>query len=220
MEKLLLNSHAKSGKHPEEGSSSGLILESGNLPPRFGSTNPHHPDDSLFSLPKVKLPVFDGTDPRGWITKAELYFSIHQTTEPNKLKLSQMCMEGTTLNWFTTLFFKHCQTTWNDFKSKLLVLFGETRYLNAHEALGSLLQEGDIEDYIKQFESISALIPEQSEASALGMFLCGLQLDIRNWVRGLRPTTCDQAMEMARHVTTATTTGDDNSTFTKKTHLV
>lgn len=127
-----------------------------------------------------------------------------------------MCMEGTTLNWFTTLFFKHPQTTWNDFKYKLLVRFGETRYLNAHEALGSLLQEGDIEDYIKQFESISALIPEQSEASALGMFLCGLQLDIRNWVRALRPTTCDQAMEMARHVTTATTTGDDNSTFTKK----
>ncbi|CAH1445907.1 unnamed protein product [Lactuca virosa] len=77
MEKLLLKSPEKFGKHPEEGSSSGLILESGNLPPRFGSTNPHHPDDSVFSLPKVKLPVFDGTDPRGWITKAELYFSVH-----------------------------------------------------------------------------------------------------------------------------------------------
>lgn len=49
-EKLLLNSPTKSGPHPEEGSSSGIILQSGNPPPRFGSTNPHHPTipSSLF----------------------------------------------------------------------------------------------------------------------------------------------------------------------------
>ncbi|GKB82466.1 hypothetical protein Tco_0949361 [Tanacetum coccineum] len=29
---------------------------------------------SLFSLPKVKLPIFEGIDPTRWITKAELYY--------------------------------------------------------------------------------------------------------------------------------------------------
>ncbi|GKG44113.1 hypothetical protein Tco_0483206, partial [Tanacetum coccineum] len=30
--------------------------------------------ESLFSFPKVKLPIFEGIDPRGWITKADLYY--------------------------------------------------------------------------------------------------------------------------------------------------
>ncbi|KAL4586656.1 hypothetical protein LXL04_011298 [Taraxacum kok-saghyz] len=150
------------------------------------------PTDSIFSLPK-----------------AELFFAVHKTTEPNKLKLSQMCMEGPALNWFTTLLFKHPNSTWEQLKAKILTRFGGTHFLNAHEALGSLFQVGDVDEYIEQFESLSALIPEQSEEQSLGMFLRGLREDIRNWVRALLPTTCDRAMELARHVAVATSIGSD-----------
>ncbi|KAL4557540.1 hypothetical protein LXL04_035721 [Taraxacum kok-saghyz] len=194
------------------------VLQHSSENPIPPGDNPIPPpsSDSLFSLPKVKIPVFDGADPRGWITKAELYFTVHKTLDSNKLKLSQMCMEGTALNWFTTLLFKHPLSTWEQFKAKLLVRFGGTQFLNAHEALGSLYQESDIEEYIEQFESLSALIPEQSEEQSLGMFLRGLQPTIRNWVRALRPNSCDTAMELARHVATATTIAADKPIYQRK----
>ncbi|CAH1449134.1 unnamed protein product [Lactuca virosa] len=93
----------------------------------------------------------------------KLYFTVHQTTEPNKLKLSQMCVEGPALNWFTTLLFQHPQSTWEQFKAKLFIRFGGFQFLNAHEALSSLFQKGNVEEYIEQFESLSALVPEQYE---------------------------------------------------------
>ncbi|GJV84737.1 retrotransposon-related protein [Tanacetum coccineum] len=94
----------------------------------------NHFDESLFSMPKVKLHVFEGTDPRGWITKAELNFQ-------------------------------------DQLRTKLMTRFSGTKYRNAHEALGSLYQEGDIEEYIEDFEALSALIPNQSKEQSIGMFL-------------------------------------------------
>ncbi|KAL4578162.1 hypothetical protein LXL04_014281 [Taraxacum kok-saghyz] len=78
-----------------------------------------------------------------------------------------------------------------------------TRYRNAHEALGSLFQEEGVEDYIENFEELSALIADQSEEQSIGWFLRGLKTEIRNWVRTLNPSSCDQAMELARNVESA-----------------
>ncbi|XP_071688236.1 uncharacterized protein [Rutidosis leptorrhynchoides] len=161
-------------------------------------------DDTLFSLPKVKLPLFDGDDPRGWITKAELYFNVHKTPIDQKLLLTQMCMDGVALNWFTNLLIKHPTTTWNEFRLKLLSRFSGTIYHNPHKALGSLFDEGDIDHYIEEFEVLSALIPDQSEEQAISMFLRGLQTNVKNWVRTLNPNSCDLAMEYARNVAFAT----------------
>lgn len=85
-----------------------------------------------------------------------------------------------------------------------MVRFSGTQFRNAHEALGSLFQVGSIEEYIKEFEALSALIPHEYEEQYIGMFLRGLKHGIRNWVRALNPGSCDQAMEFARHVAIAT----------------
>ncbi|XP_071740877.1 uncharacterized protein [Rutidosis leptorrhynchoides] len=101
-----------------------------------------------------------------------------------------MCMDGAALNWFTNLLIKHPATNWGEFCLKLLTRFSGTKFRNPHEALGSLFDDGDIDNYIDEFEAISALIPEQSEEQAIGWFLQGLQNDVRNWVRTLNPQTC------------------------------
>lgn len=103
-------------------------------------------------------------------------------------------MDGIVLNWYTNLLIKHPHTDWTQLRDKLLVRFSGTKFRNAHEALGSLFQEGSIEDYIEEFEALSFLIPDQLEEQAIRMFLCGLQPDIRNWVmqqrNGIRTTRC------------------------------
>ncbi|KAL4588274.1 hypothetical protein LXL04_001157 [Taraxacum kok-saghyz] len=136
-------------------------------------------------------------------SKAELYFQVHKTPTDQKLKLSQMCMDGSALHWFTNLLIRHPNTTWEQFRLKLLNRFSGTRYRNAHEALGSLFQEEGVEEYIENFEELSALIADQSEEQSIGWFLRGLKTEIRNWVRTLNPSSCNQAMELARNVESA-----------------
>ncbi|GJV82367.1 retrotransposon gag protein [Tanacetum coccineum] len=116
--------------------------------------------ESLFSLPKVKLPIFEGIDPRGWITKAELYYQVHKTPLDQKLNLVQMCMDGPALNWYTNLMIKHPDTTWELFKNKLMVRFSGTKFRNAHEAFGSLYQDEGVDEYIKEFEALGSLYHE------------------------------------------------------------
>ncbi|KAL4587886.1 hypothetical protein LXL04_000762 [Taraxacum kok-saghyz] len=174
-------------------------------PPPFPPPPPPPPpvDETLFSLPKVKLPLFDGSDTRGWVTKADLYFKVHNTPPSQMLYLSQMCMDGSALHWFTNLLIRHPHTTWEQFRLKLLNRFSGTRFRNAHEALGSLYQEDGVEEYITAFEELTALIPNQSEEQSIGWYLRGLKPEIKNWVRTLYPLTCDQPMEFSRNVETA-----------------
>jgi ATP sulfurylase len=37
--------------------------------------------ESRLSGKKVKLPAFEGEDPVAWITRAEIYFDVQQTTD-------------------------------------------------------------------------------------------------------------------------------------------
>lgn len=143
------------------GSASQTIVTEDKAPgPKFKPIiRDNHFDTTLFSLPKVKLPPFEGIDPRGWLTKAELYFQVNQIPVTHKLRLAQTCMEGIALNWYTNLLIKHPHTDWSQFRTKLMTRFSGTKFRNAHEALGSLFQEGDIEEYIEEFEALSTLIP-------------------------------------------------------------
>lgn len=176
-----------------------------------GCIRPNHFEAPLFSMPRVKLPPFDGNDPRGWISKAELYYKVHQTPQSHKMKLALMCMDGVALNWFTNLLLKQPGIDWGAFRNKLMVRFSGTKFRNAHEALRSLFQTDDIEDYNEEFEALSALIPRQTEEQSIGMYLRGLKEEVKNWVRALNPTTIDQAMEFARHVYVAIASPSDKA---------
>lgn len=58
--------------------------------------------------------------------------------------------------------------------------FSATKYRNAHEALGLLFQEEDVEEYIEAFEAISILILDQLEEQSIGWFIRRLKNEIRN----------------------------------------
>ncbi|MCI55064.1 retrotransposon gag protein, partial [Trifolium medium] len=60
----------------------------------------HQQEESRLSGKKVKLPVFDGEDPVAWITRAEIYFDVQNTTEEMRVKLARLSMEGATIHWF------------------------------------------------------------------------------------------------------------------------
>lgn len=46
---------------------------------------------------KVDMPAFDGTDPDGWVMRAEHYFQVHRLSEKEKLDSVLVAMEGDAL---------------------------------------------------------------------------------------------------------------------------
>jgi uncharacterized coiled-coil protein SlyX len=57
--------------------------------------------ESRLAGKKVKLPLFDGDDPVGWITRAEIYFDVQNTVDDMRVKLARLSMEGSTIHWLT-----------------------------------------------------------------------------------------------------------------------
>ncbi|KAJ9550331.1 hypothetical protein OSB04_014376 [Centaurea solstitialis] len=162
------------GKNPEMADSSG----SGLFPPPFTANfrSDQTGNPQYCAAKKIKLPEFGGYDPRGWITKAELYFEIHGTTPELRTRLAQLSMTGVAQHWFTV------------------------RFKTRMSSLSTIKQIDSIHDYIDDFEYLLSLIPRLPESQALGYFLAGLRPEIKQWVRLHRPQTRLDAMYLAKDV--------------------
>jgi hypothetical protein len=137
------------------------------------------------SIKKVELPAFNGEDPAGWISRAEVYFKVHDTSPELKVNLAQLCMEGATIHFFNSLIGEDECMTWTQLKEALLNRYGGHGDGDVYEQLTDLKQDGTVEEYINEFEYLTAQIPKLPDKQFLGYFLHGLNSDIRGRVRSL-----------------------------------
>ncbi|PNX77560.1 retrotransposon-related protein, partial [Trifolium pratense] len=72
------------------------------------------------SVKRVELPSFDGEDPAGWISRAEVYFRVQGTMPEVKVSLAQLCMDGATIHFFNSLLREDEDLTWEGLKEALL----------------------------------------------------------------------------------------------------
>lgn len=54
-------------------------------------------------MKKVELPMFDGEDPGGCISRVEVYFRVQDTIPEMKVNLTKLCMEGLIIHFFNSL---------------------------------------------------------------------------------------------------------------------
>uniref|UniRef100_A0A251UQ20 Putative retrotransposon gag domain-containing protein n=1 Tax=Helianthus annuus TaxID=4232 RepID=A0A251UQ20_HELAN len=195
----------------DDGSLGSGIFESGG-----GSQGPSHSLPS--AVKKVKLPEFCGFDPQGWIQKANLYFDINQTPDTLRLRLAQLSMSGVAQHWFTVLKQVHDSLTWSDFQSELLQRFSGLEIHNPYEQLATIQQSDSIHDYIEDFEYLLSLIPRLPESQTLGYFVAGLKEDVKQRVRLHRPTSCIDAMSLARDVELMLRPSDSSSLLSRFRH--
>ncbi|MCI13498.1 retrotransposon gag protein, partial [Trifolium medium] len=134
---------------------------------------------------KVELPTFDGEDPAGWISRAEVYFRVQDTRSEVKVNLAQLCMEGPTIHFFNSLINEDEDLTWEQLKEALLERYGGHGEGDVYEQLTELRQKGSVDEYITDFEYLTAQIPRLPEKQYLGYFLHGLKEEIRGKVRSL-----------------------------------
>ncbi|GAU49450.1 hypothetical protein TSUD_137940 [Trifolium subterraneum] len=151
---------------------------------KSGNNNTHRFSDETMtefrqSVKKIELPMFDGKVPAGWISRAEVYFRVQETTPEVKINLAQLCMNGPTIHFFNSLLNESEDLTWNQLKEALLERYGGHGDGDVYEQLTELRQTGSVEEYITEFEYLTAQIPKLPDKQFLGYFLHGLKPEIK-----------------------------------------
>ncbi|GAU28744.1 hypothetical protein TSUD_372530 [Trifolium subterraneum] len=90
-------------------------------------------DEFRRSVKKIELPAFSGEDPAGWISRAEVYFRVQETSVTVKMGLAQLSMEGPTIHFFNSLIEENPALTWEEFKAELLETFMNNLLIYARE---------------------------------------------------------------------------------------
>ncbi|MCH97487.1 retrotransposon gag protein, partial [Trifolium medium] len=124
--------------------------------------------ESRLAGKKVKLPLFDGDDPVAWITRAEIYFDVQNTSDVMRVKLARLSMEGATIHWFNLLMETEDDLSWEKLKKSLIARYGGRRLENPFEELFTLRQTDSVEDYVEAFELLSSQVGRLPEEQYLG----------------------------------------------------
>lgn len=156
--------------------------------------------ESRLAGKKVKLPLFEGDDPVAWITRAEIYFDVQNTSDDMRVKLARLSMEGATIHWFNLLKETEDELSWEKLKRALIARYGGRRLENPFEELSTLRQKGSVEEFVEAFELLSSQVGRLPEEQYLGYFMSGLKPQIRRRVRTLNPQNRMQMMRIAKDV--------------------
>ena len=164
------------------------------------STGDSSHSESRLAGKKVKLPPFEGEDPIAWITRAEIYFDVQNTSKEMCVKLVRLSMEGSTIHWFNLLMETEDELSWEKLKRALIARYGGRWLENPFEELSTLRQTGSVEEFVEAFELLSSQVGRLPEEQYLGYFMSGLKAQIRRRVRTLNPQNRMQMMRMAKDV--------------------
>ncbi|WVZ26584.1 hypothetical protein V8G54_005128 [Vigna mungo] len=132
---------------------------------------------------KVEFPSFNGTNPVGWITRAETYFEVQGSTEEVKVRLAKLSMEGAAIHWFNLLQEAEVGLLWTKLKRELIGRYGGRTSDNPFEELKDLSQTSSIDKYLAEFEYIVSSI-SFTKGTISGLFY--LRIEIGDSAKGSR----------------------------------
>ncbi|XP_020229533.1 uncharacterized protein LOC109810472 [Cajanus cajan] len=95
-------------------------------------------------------------------------------------------MDGPTIHFFGSVVEVREELTWEKFKVELLERYGGIGDGNIFEQLTALRQDGDIEDYIQQFERLIVQVGRLPGEQYIGYFVHELHDGVRGKVQSLR----------------------------------
>ncbi|KAL5136970.1 hypothetical protein HKD37_10G027421 [Glycine soja] len=152
-------------------------------------------DEFRQSIKKVELPSFTGEDPVGWISRAEIYFQVQETSDEVKVRLAQISMENGTVHFFNLLLLENENLTWEELKYELMQRYAGKG--TAYEQLSALQQTRSIDDYIQRFECLIAQIPKLQDEQYFACFTHGLKsLHVANLLTRGRLMNIARAVKM------------------------
>jgi hypothetical protein len=156
-----------------------------------------------------RLKTFSGAedDYHSWEQHMELVFAAMQITDEQKLSLARTCLTGVALQWAQELSSTEQDLTWKKLKEKMSERFvprNQAFYLRAE--LKKLRQTGSIQDYIYEFNKLTAKINAAkvgifeghlTQVEKMSSFLDGLNAKTRIAMLYKQPTSFEKLVELA-----------------------
>lgn len=112
-----------SGNGSGHGPGNGSGLGSGNV---FGSGRVGEQIGGNWKVEKLDLPVFDGSNPDGWILRAERYFHFYRLGDQEMLEAAVVSLDGDALLWYQFENGRRPIRNWAELKGMLLRQFRPT----------------------------------------------------------------------------------------------
>lgn len=133
---------------------------------------------------KLDLPQFDGTNPDGWLLRAERYFAFYKLTNEEKLEATVVGFDGDALLWYQWKHRRRPIRTWEDMRSLICSNFDHyTQAGTLCEQWLAVKQTGTVAKFKRQFIEMAAPLERIPENILMGHFVNGLNEDIRAEVR-------------------------------------
>jgi len=166
------------------------------------ASRPNPADRSSFGrIPKLHFPLFDGPNPKLWISRCENYFDMYSIPSDMWIRFVGHHYTGPAARWLRSMEKCVSHVDWKEFCSLLLERFGTDEHDTLIRKLLHIQQTGTVTEYITKFTKlIDQLTAFESPADLRHYtmkFIDGLHPDIRSIVFSQRPkdlnTTCSLA---------------------------
>jgi hypothetical protein len=149
-------------------------------------------------LPRVDVTKIDGSDPTGWVTQMEHYFSLYDiTNDLAKLRYGFLHLDQERWQWWQwRKTYRQGYISWTHFVAEIYELFDiDTNHL-VH--LTKLKQLGTTEHFIAVFERLDFRTEGMSDAFFRECFISSLKDEIRAHVLMDQPQSCVEATKRAK----------------------
>ncbi|RLN30976.1 uncharacterized protein C2845_PM05G36120 [Panicum miliaceum] len=140
-------------------------------------------------LPKLNFPIFDGENPKLWISRGEDYFELFDLDPSRWVKFASMHLTAAGARWLPSVEKKVKSCSWSEFTSLVLERFGREHHEILVRQLLNIKQTGSISDYIEKFsELVDRLAAYESQSDPLYF-----TMRLHRWVAGRFTRTCSDS---------------------------
>lgn len=171
-------------------------------PPPFVPHTPTSPHQHFNPMPKIEFPKFDGTDPKGWVIKAEQYFEFISIDNFRKVKLSGLHFEGKDNVWYRFYQSGRANISWKVFQSDVINRFEDPDTRDVQDQFNKLSQGRTISEYEDKFEELRDLVVTKNmnltEDYFVSSFISGLHDHIKGAVKMFMPQNLADAVFLAK----------------------
>lgn len=158
----------------------------------------------------MEIPTFDGaakSSAKAWVQKLDAYLQLNSMMELDAIKFATIYLEVKDHEWWyhgiTTL--GNAQiTSYRDLTQRLMDRFDQDDPKLHFRELTQLRQTGSAEAYIEEFQRITVMVPDVSEARLMMLFSEGLTKPLCGWLMAFKPTNLHDAIWKTRDLAGAT----------------
>ncbi|XP_026419467.1 uncharacterized protein LOC113315400 [Papaver somniferum] len=150
----------------------------------------------------MDFPRFDSDNPKGWLSKCDYFFQMHEIPEFNKARIASMHFDVKAAKWFENFRLNRPHISWQDLTSNVYLRFENPAHENIVGLFNKLSQLTTVDAYFEEFEHLKALLLSKhnifTEEYFIKSFIGGMKEELREPVLMFGPTTLLTAFSLVR----------------------